>query len=123
MDEKQTLAKFNDMLAKLEQIEAFVKKDNWDAVAKTSKQIDAIDAAIKKNPVSVDDFIAQNTDFEKEYLIIKAKLLVQVDNNIATIEEWKNKTSSKIADSKNTRTNISKYYQPTKTSYYIDKKE
>lgn len=123
MDEKEILNQLGRILSKLENVEESIKTNNWDGVEKSLARAVKIQEKIKKNPVSIDDYMAKNPSFEKEYSSIKPKLLEQLQKNTAAVEAWKVKHVEKIAGSKDALDNISKYFKPKKTSFYIDKKE
>jgi hypothetical protein len=123
MDEKDILNKLGRVSNKLVKVGENIKNDNWDMVGKLLSQVNGIQEKIKNSPVSVETFLAQSPSFKKEYTFIKGKLLEQIKQNNAAIEEWKVKHTEKIASSKNALDNISKYYKPPDTSYYIDRKE
>ncbi|MCP4155570.1 MAG: hypothetical protein GY757_48045, partial [bacterium] len=95
----------------------------WDSVGKLLADVNAIQMEIKQNPVSVDDYSAKNPVFKKEYNALKGDVLKHIDINTAAIEEWRTAICSKIAGSKNTLDNISKYYKPAEGSYYVDTEE
>ena len=123
MDENQLLALLNRMLDSLGKIEDKIQAGNWDAVEKLFSQINEIETKIKKNPVPVDTLIKQNPSFEKEYAVIKAKLLEKAEHIKTVVGEWRNRQMEKISSSKNALDSLTKYFNPKKSSYYIDKKE
>lgn len=123
MDEKEILSGLTKISEKLEKVGESIQNDNWDAVETYLSEANKIQEKIKKNPVKVEVFMAQNPSFEKEYSAVKSRLLEQLEQNVASIEVWKTKHTEKIAGSKNTLDNISKYYKPQNSSYYFDKKE
>jgi hypothetical protein len=123
MDEKEILNQLGQILSKLEKVGESIKNNDWEGVEKSLARAVKIQEKIKKNPVSIDDYMAQNPAFKKEYSSIKSKLLDRLQKNTAAVEAWKATHVEKIAGSKDALDNISKYFKPKKTSFYIDKKE
>lgn len=123
MDEKEIINQLGQILHKLEKVGERVKNNDWEGVEKFLARAVKIQEKIKKNPVSIDTYIGRNPSFKKEYSSIKTKLLDRLQKNTAAIEAWKVTHVEKIAGSKDALDNISKYYKPEKTSFYIDKNE
>jgi hypothetical protein len=123
MDEKEILNGLTRISENLGKVAENICNENWEGVETYLAEANKIQEKIKKNPVKVGTFMAQNPSFEKEYSVVKSRLLEQLKQNMASINVWKMKHTEKIAGTKNTLDNFSKYYKPQKTSYYIDKKE
>ncbi len=123
MDEKEILNQLGQILKKLETVGESINDNNWDRVEKSLARATKIQEKIKKNPVSIDTYMDRDPSFKTDYSAIKSKLLDQLQKNTAAIEAWKATHVEKIAGSKDALDNISKYYKPKKTSFYIDKKE
>lgn len=111
------------MTDSLGKIEEKIHAGDWDAVGELFSQINDIEKKIRKNPVTVDTLIAQSPSFKKEYAAVKGKLLENVGHTKTVIQEWRQQQMEKISSSKNVLDNLSKYYNPKKSSYFIDKKE
>ena len=123
MDEKEILKGLTKISENLGKVAESISNENWDNVETFLSEANKIQEKIKKNPIKVETFMAKNPSFEKEYSVVKSRLLEQLEQNMASINVWKMKHTEKIAGTKNTLDNFSKYYKPQKSSYYIDKKE
>lgn len=123
MDEKTILKHLDTMCRHLERVSALVDENKWDDVKTTLAQVRKMDDKIQAQKEAVENFKAQNSSFKKQYSDVKEKLLKQANESKDAIQGWITGTTGKISDSKNVLDNISKYYSPGKTSYYIDKKE
>lgn len=77
----------------------------------------------KKNDPPVETLLSNNPSFKNQYEPLKKNLLEKANKVVSAIENWKLEYTGKITTSKNVLDNISKYYNPTNTSYYIDTKE
>lgn len=123
MDEKEILNQLGQIFDSLETAGESIKSSDWDGVEKSLARVVKIQEKVKKNPVSIDTYMARNPSFKKEYTVVKTKLLDRLRQNTADIEAWKVTHVEKIAGSKDALDNISKYFKPKKTSFYIDKNE
>ncbi|MCP4220523.1 MAG: hypothetical protein GY765_38195 [bacterium] len=123
MDEKQILSLLSGMLEKLKQIPASINENNWNKVSELLTAVTDIETKIKNCGISIDDLAANNSVFSEDYSSIKAQLLDQVEKNRALLEEWITGGVERIAGSRTVLDNISKYYKPPNTSYFIDKNE
>ena len=123
MDEKEILNRLGQIFDSLEMVAESIKTNDWDGVEKSLARAVKIQESLKKNPVSIDTCMARNPAFKKDYSSVKSKLLDRLRQNTAAIEAWKAKHVGKIAGSKDALDNISKYFKPKKTSFYIDRKE
>ncbi len=123
MNEKEIIARLSSISNDLDGSESLIRNNDWDAIGKLFSQFDSIQEKIKSSEPSVETLMARNASFKKEYENIKAALLEKTGRIVADIEEWKIKHTEKISGSKDILDNISKFYQPPTTSYYIDRKE
>jgi len=123
MDENEILNRLGQIFDSLEAVGERIKANDWDGVEKSLARAVKIQESIKKNPVSIDTCMARDPSFKKDYSSIKSRLLDRLRQNTAAIEAWKVKHVGKIAGSKDALDNISKYFKPQKTSFYIDRKE
>jgi regulator of replication initiation timing len=123
MDENQILTLLTRISSKLDKGETYIKKNEWDAVGKLFTEINTLQEKIKKNEPPVETLLSNNPSFKKKYEPLKKNLLDKANKVISTIEKWKLEHTEKITASKNVLDNISKYYKPGNTSYYIDTKE
>lgn len=122
--------KDNEIIAILEQIppllevtDADIRENKWDEVGQTLARITALQAKIKAATPDVDERLTKNPEFKAQYEPLKSALSKKIDQIIADIEKWKLSHTEKITDSKNVLDNIAKYYKPSNTSFYIDRKE
>lgn len=92
-------------------------------MSKAFGEAEKIQDKIKTGKPGIDSLLEKNPDFKANYEPLKASLMEKTDGIISAIEVWKEQNTGKIADSKNTLDNISKFYKPSSTSYYIDRKE
>jgi hypothetical protein len=123
LNEQDILELLNKISQNLDAGEICIGKNDWDTVGELFKEIDDIQIKIKANEPSLDTLTQQNPDFKTQ---VDANIaLLQGKNNhvINVIEKWKQKHTEKISGSKDLLDNISKYYKPNQTSYYIDRKE
>lgn len=123
MDENEILALLRRISNTLGKVGEGLQKNDWDNVEKLLARVNEIQTKIKGNVVPVETFLSRNPSFEKEYCVIKGKILEQIKQNNTTIEAWKVKQTEKIAGSRNILDNIAKYYTPPNIPYFIDKEE
>ena len=123
MDENQILTILSRISSKLDRGEAYIKKNEWDAVGKLLTEVNTLQEKIKKNEPPVETLLSNNPSFKNRYEPLKKNLLDKANRVISAIEFWKSEYTEKITASKNVLDNISKYYKPDNTSYYIDTKE
>lgn len=123
MDENQILTLLTRISIKLDKGEVCIKKNEWEAVGKLFTEVNTLQEKIKKNDPSVETLLSNNPSFKTRYEPLKKDLLDKTTRVISAIENWKLEYTEKITASKNLLDNISKYYKPRNTSYYIDTKE
>lgn len=123
MNEHQIIDELQRLSQLLDDGKVHVDAGDWDAVAKCFAEVEAIQSNIKSNTPSVETLIEANNTFKSKFEPLKAVLMEKTGHIISVIETWKEQHTGKIADSKNTLDNISKFYKPNSTSYYIDRKE
>ena len=123
MNEKQVLQQLHRLSQLLDDGQAHVEVQNWDAVAQSFGDAEKIQDKIKANTPDVTTMLAQNAEFKQSYQPLKASLMEKTTRIVNAIETWKSQHTGKIADSKNTLDNISKFYKPSSTSFYIDREE
>jgi hypothetical protein len=123
MNKDQIIQQLKRISELLDESNIHVDNHDWDNAGKTFGQAGQIQEQIKKNNPTVETLLAQSPGFKKQYEPLKAELLEKTDAITQTIETWRTQHTGKIADSKNTLDNISKFYKPSSTSYYIDREE
>lgn len=123
MDEKEILASLNQVYSHLEGVQPLIEKNDWEGVNTLLLQVQVIKDKIRNNNPKVETLISQSPSFNADYQPLKTAIMVKSAAIITIIEDWKQKHVSKISESKNVINNISKYYNPSNTSFYIDKNE
>ena len=123
MNEQEVLKQLEIISQHLDHSNSLVTENKWDAIENDFATIVDIRDKIKKNQPPVEALMEQSTTFKTEYELLKENILIKTDQVIASIETWKTTHSEKISQSKNVLDNISRYYQPSSSSYYIDRKE
>jgi hypothetical protein len=123
MDENQILTLLTRISTKLDKGEACIKKNEWEAVGKLMTEVNTLQEKIKKNDPPVETLLSNNPSFQNRYKPLKKSLLDKTNRVISAIENWKLEYTEKITASKNLLDNISKYYKPPNSSYYIDQEE
>jgi hypothetical protein len=123
MLEKEILAFLNDISLKLDKGESLIKKNEWDAVGTLFSEVNAIQEKIQKSDPPVNQLAAENPSFKEQYEPLRELLVKKTTRVISVIEQWKVEQAEKITGSKNLLDNISKYYKPSNSSYYIDTNE
>lgn len=121
MDEKGILKALEDISGHLDKVPQAVAKNDWDAVSLLMSHVNDSQEKIRTSDVPLQEYLDRNPLFKKEYDAVKPVVLKKTGDVVATIEEWRTKQMGKIADSKNILDNISRYYQPSNRSYYIDR--
>lgn len=123
MTEKEILILLGQISEKLDKGQTHINKSEWEAVGTLFSEINTIQEQIKKNDPSIETLLSQSPGFKAAYEPLKESLLKKTASTISAIETWKASQTEKISGSKNVLDNLSKYYNPSKKSYYIDTKE
>jgi regulator of replication initiation timing len=123
MREKEILTILSDISRKLDKGERHIKKNEWDDVGTLFSEINALHEKVRKNDPPIKRLMAENPSFKEQYEPLREILLEKTTRVISVIEQWKSEQADKITGSKNLLDNISKYYKPSNSSYYIDTNE
>jgi regulator of replication initiation timing len=113
----------NQISQLLDTVENHINENNWDMVTDVMARVASLQSEIKNHSPSVKTLQEQNPAFQREYEPLKDSLLEKAGQVISIIEKWKVKQVGKISNSKNVLDNLSRYYKPSTTSYYFDRKE
>lgn len=123
MDDQNIIDILEQIPPLLEETDTNIRENQWDDVAQLLARITVLQEQVKAASPDVDTRLEKNPQFKARYEPLKSILSQKISEIIAAVEKWKLSHTEKISDSKNVLDNIAKYYKPSSTSFYIDRKE
>lgn len=125
MDERERdiLMNLRLMADRFDSVEQSVKNNDWNTVSSWLTQAEEMGKSIKNHPLTVETLLARNPVFAEQYEPLKQYLIGKIESASSAIALWRDNMGEQISNAKNVIDNISRFYSPPSSSYYIDRKE